>query len=374
MLTSLLKNTLLSMIDYYGVFPDNPNLLSVYNERFKNVTAVQNGLKLLNEQGFIKKIRINNYSHTSNNQKDAYVITSNGKKQLDEFCEKAGYIRLQTPKMIVQRLNNRQYDMLNRMCEVKLLLGNKKDRFISREDAYSSFFKIHKKTLANSSLRFHAVYKTYDDFLPIYNIKNRVMEFNVRNERDFFQKLNDEKKMSINRFDKILVADNAEIVNKLIKDRLNEGIHFAESKINRYAFHPKRPEERTFLFLLDSKADEVNDLLFYLKFEDLISRDFYNNFYKIMKNYKPIDLFDVSNEKNAELGLPIVFFELSHMYKLYKCAQNLEKNNSKLVIVSHICNVGLLSELFKENNNVKIVYSSNENFFKVVKYKDDNAD
>ena len=146
MIKSMTKANILLLIYFNGVLPDNACLILSRYPFFKTETKIQNAIKTLNEEKLIKKIRIPNYPHQSNNQKDAYIITAKGQKELFSFGERIGKKVYKRSQKIEQQLKNQQYDMLNRLTETTLLL-ERNEHFISRSEVYDS--TVHSNPMMN---------------------------------------------------------------------------------------------------------------------------------------------------------------------------------------------------------------------------------
>ena len=348
MIKSMTKANILLLTYFNGVLPDNSYLILKHYPFFKSETKIQNAIKTLNEEKLIKKIRIPNYPHQSNNQKDAYIITAKGQKELFSFGERIGKKVYKRSQKIEQQLKNQQYDMLNRLTETTLLLESN-EHFISRSKVYDLFPE--EITKANQSLRFHGAFKSYDEYMAIYNIKSRAMEARILDEEKFFRILNGRDIMSVEPFKKILIADDEKITDKLIKNRIDEPGYFTKSKRSKYIFHPERQNEITYLITLNSDPDDV---LFFLHFDKLNMQEFKEKFFLSNSNAKEFYSHRYNSVVNETFYNPMLFFEIGEVFRLYSSVLGLEHNQNDIIVPTLDYNAKMLNYLFEDFDFVKI--------------------
>lgn len=336
------------MLTYFnGVLPDNACLILKRYPFFKSETKIQNAIKTLNEEKLIKKIRIPNYPHQSNNQKDAYIITAKGQKELFSFGERIGKKVYKRSQKTEQQLKNQQYDMLNRLTETTLLLESNK-YFISRSEVYDLFPE--EITKANQSLRFHGAFKSYDEYMAIYNIKSRAMEARILDEENFFRILNDRSIMTIDPFKKILIADDERITDKLIKNRIDEPGYFTKAKKNKYIFRPERQHELTYLITLNSDPDDV---LFFLRFDKSYRKEFKEAFF-FKNDGKEFNSYRYDSVVSETFYCPILFFELGEVFRIFSLVSSLEHNQNDIIVPTLDYNAKMFKYLFEDFEFVKI--------------------
>lgn len=367
MIKSLNKINLLFLTYQYGILPDKPKLILMRYPGFQSEKQIIYALRTLTENKLIQKIRIPNYPHNSNHQKDAYMLTIEGKRQLKQYCNRTNYKFIPVSEEVKKRLYNKQYDMLCRLTEVQLLLGNE-EYFFTRDKIQSMYPSELNKS--NKSLRYHGAFQTYNEFLPIYNIKNRVMETQVLEETKFFRILNNENIISVKPFRKILICENEKAVDKLILNRFDEITHFVKSKENRYIFHPSRQNEKTYLFSLDK---DPQDLLFFLRFANLYIEDFRNAFLFKNPQCKEFDYFRAKESFGETFFIPVLFFELQENYRLYATILDLNQNKNQYVIITHEYNKDSFKYLFKRNSNVSIIGLPTHTIFKMIDSSKESA-
>ena len=360
MIKSLNKINLLIITHLYGVLPDKPKLILMHYPEFQSEKQIIYALRTLTEKKYIQKIRILNYPHNSNHQKDAYLLTKEGKSQLKQYYCRTNQRLFPVSEDVKKRLYNKQYDMLCRLAEVQLFMGHN-EYFLSRYEIQSMYpLELNK---ANKSLRYHGAFQAYNELLPIYNIKNRVMETQILEETKFFKTINNESVLSVKPFRKILICENEKVVDKLILNRFEETTHFAKSKENRYIFHPLRQNEKTYLFSLDK---DPKDLLFFLRFANIYIEDFRNAFFIRNPQCKGFDYFQAKDSFGETFFVPMMFFELQEAYRFYASVCDLEHNKNKYVIISHESNKELFKYLFRENINVSMIGLPTNTIFNMI--------
>ena len=268
---------------------------------------------------------------------------------------------------IEQQLKNQQYDMLNRMTETTLLL-ERNEHFISRSEVYDLFPE--ETTKANQSLRFHGAFKSYNDYMAIYNIKSRAMEARILDEEKFFRILNGRDIMSVEPFKKILIADDEKITDKLIKNRIDEPGYFTKAKKNKYIFHPERQNEITYLITLNSDPDDV---LFFLHFDKLNVREFKERFFLINSNAKEFYSHRYNSVVNETFYNPMLFFEIGEVFRLYSSVLGLEHNQNDIIVPTFEYNAKMFEYLFKGVDFVKIQKMTFSEVIELLGYKQESV-
>lgn len=345
MITSNRKIKVLIIVLLYGVMSKNISLLCRAFPELGTEKQIQNAIKMLKEKGYIEMVRVKNYAHTSNNEKDGYKLASKGLKEIIKLNAKNN-TSFEMSDVVKKRLKNRQYDMLIRLCETDWLFHGSKD-VISRDDLYQQYPA--PITHENESLRFHAGFKSYEEIIPIYHIKQSVREVKVSSERKFFDILNGVTGLTTSAYNKILVADDETIIDKLIKNMNKDNVpNFMSAKEKTYVYYPHRAYEKTFLLTLQ---EDPNDILFFLNFAKNFNADYERG---VFIKYPNATKFERSKPiiPNMRYLNPVLFFEVEAMYNWYSFFLNhfdeLQKSGAKIAFYTLKQNHYLFEYLFDE--------------------------
>jgi len=350
MLNSDRKIKILILLLLYGVISKNISLLRQAFSELGTETQIQNAIKTLKEKGYIEMVRVKNYEHTANNEKDGYKLTHKGIKEI-EMLNKKNNTSFEMSEKVKKRLKNKQYDLLIRLSEVDFLFHDSND-VISRDDIYNQYPA--PITHENESLRFHAGFKAYEEIIPIYHIKQSVREVKVVAERKFFDILNGVTGITTSAYNKILVADDERIIDKLIKNMNKDTVpNFINSKEKTYVFYPHRPHEKTYLLTL---KENPNDAFLFLRFAKSYRKEFEQGVFEKYPNAKAFErsTFSISraSDKITKYLNPVLFFEVEDMFNWYSffLRHNREFQETKTMIVFFTlnCNQFLLEYLFKD--------------------------
>ncbi len=344
MINSNRKIKVLIIVLLYGVISKNISLLCRAFPELGTEKQIQNAIKMLKEKGYIEMVRVKNYAHTSNNEKDGYKLTSKGLKEIIKLNAKNN-TSFEMSNVVKKRLKNRQYDMLIRLCETDWLFHGSKD-VISRDDLYNRYPA--PITHENESLRFHAGFESYEEIIPIYHIKQSVREVKVVAERKFFEILNGDSGL-VSSYNKILVSDDETIIDKLIKNINKDNIpNFMSAKEKTYVYYPHRQREKTYLLTL---KEDSNDVLFFLKFAKNFSADYENG---VFIKYPNATKFERAKPiiPNMRYLNPVLFFEVENMFNWYNYFLNhfdeLKKSGAKIAFYTLKQNHFLFDYLFDE--------------------------
>lgn len=356
MIKSVNRIKVLKLIHEHVVIPANIDLISkmvvVKQDHQENCVFIQNALKKLNNAGLISYVRIYN-DHKTPNQKDAYIITKAGKKALLEAAKKYN-LEIQRHESIPDNVPSKRYDFYNRISTVKFYCFDIPNAYF-----YTRFqiFELYGEELTDEfkELRFHGVMITRTDIMPIYYIRNNIMNINYYKERKFFELLKEKLEIENRTFTKILIADDERIFKKIMNQTTAQN-NKCINNTNKYIVNILRsdPQERNYLVTLTMEYSVRR----YLSNIEQSNQRFKERIKKEMTKYGNAEIFNSLNDNNRI----VCFHDVKYLQHLYlETTQNTPLNNLKKLII-HTARIfeSYVKKLFCNCNVDIIIWAKNQ--------------
>lgn len=371
MINSFFRANIIAEIYEFGVVPADINLLLNLNFyiRFNYSTEqLEIAIKKLKDQGYIKMICIDNYPKEKN-KKDAYMLTKKGRNIIPKISDKF-HIWCRIRPQNVERLKDRKYDLLNRLAISELFFKcTEDDCFITRDE----FFDVYYGEILNQeykSLRFHGVINMSDRYVPIYNIMFNNLTIDYDKERKFFKEVNEKFGTEFNSFNKIIIANDANIIKKLLTNPLESNSKTIQNTKYKRVFHPSRYEREKSLLVLIHQNELIEYLSDYDYYESMLA--------KVSEEHAKKDEF-VSIKNSFEVYKDnydsMLFLDLNRLRRIYiKLIETAAgKNQRKYRIYTHISNIPILNIMFLGmENHIKIFQVTTETLEKWCEEKEDD--
>ena len=358
MINSKYRADILYFINAFGVIPADLQLLLMFSPTFESIDKLKKAVKKLKDAGYIRMICIENYPRDKN-RKDAYVLSSKGKKTIPLIYEKFGYTYQRHPR-IAERLKDRNFDLLNRLAMTELFFcSTKNNKYISKDDFIDYCFG-DEITQEYKSLRFHGVFEMSNRYVPIYNTMYNNLSIDYNKEYKFFKNANEKHNNKFDSFDKIIFANDAEIIKKLIVNPINSNSKTVQNTKYKRVFHPYRYERERSILILKNQNSLVKYLPEYDFYESLVTS--YCEAHAQDDGFVQIDRFDAYGDKYDTM----LFLDLYRIKSLYLAVLETAKgrNNNKYRIYTYYTNVPVLDLLFEGYEEYIKIYYFNDKSLK----------